>query len=232
VGVVVPAAGAEALVTLAGRPLLAHALEALEANRATVAVVVVAHPDTVEATAKLVADEGFAKLAVVVGGGPTRQAAVAAGLLALPPAGPTHVAVHDAVRPLVAPGTVDRLLASLLETGAAGVVPGVPVADTIRRVDAARRSAGIVDRERLRAVQTPQLFVREVLEAAHRRALGDRVEAADDVVALVEAAGHPVQVVPGDPENLRVTTPLELALAETLLARRRRGPGNPERVPR
>jgi 2-C-methyl-D-erythritol 4-phosphate cytidylyltransferase len=219
VGVVVPAAGA--LVTLAGRPLLAHALEALEASQATVAVVVVAHPDQLEATAKLLADEGFAELAAVVGGGPARQAAVAAGLRALPP-GPTHVAVHDAVRPLVAPGAVDRLLASLLEAGAAGVVPGVPVADTIRRVDAARRSAGIVDRERLRAVQTPQLFVREVLEAAHRRALDDGVEGADDV-ALVTAAGHPLQVVPGDPENLRVTTPLELAVAETLLARRRTG---------
>jgi 2-C-methyl-D-erythritol 4-phosphate cytidylyltransferase len=235
VGVVVPAAGsgrrlgaggAEALVPLAGRALLAHAVAALEANASTAAVVVVAHPDALEAAAKLLAEEGFAKVTAVVAGGPTRRASVAAGLRALP-AGPAYVAVHDAASPLVAPGTVDRLLGWLLDArpaGVAGVVPGVPVVDTIRRVDAARCSVGIVDRERLRAIQTPQLFVREVLEMAHRRALRDRVEATDEA-ALVELAGHPVRVVPGDPENLKLTTPLDLAVAETLLARRR-GPGS------
>jgi 2-C-methyl-D-erythritol 4-phosphate cytidylyltransferase len=238
VGVIVPAAGVgrrlgggvKALVPLAGRALLAHALEALEANRCTVAVVVVGHPEALEATAKLLAEEGFAKVTALVGGGPTRQASVAAGLRALPP-GPRYVAVHDAARPLVGPGAVDRMLGLLLETGAAGVVPGVPVTDTIRGVDAARRSTGIVDRDLLRARQTPQLFVRAVLEEAHRlaRAHRDLVEAPDEV-ALVELAGHPVQVVPGDPENLKVTTPLDLALAEELLARRGRpgpGPGSP-----
>jgi 2-C-methyl-D-erythritol 4-phosphate cytidylyltransferase len=239
VGVIVPAAGVgrrlgggevKALVPLAGRALLAHALEALEANRCTAAVVVVGHPEALEATAKLLAEEGFAKVTALVGGGPTRQASVAAGLRALPP-GPRYVAVHDAARPLVGPGAVDRLLELLLETGAAGVVPGVPVTDTIRGVDAGRRSTGIVDRDRLRARQTPQLFVREVLEEAHRlaRAHRHRVEAPDEV-ALVELAGYLVQVVPGDPENLKVTTPLELALATELLARRGRAgrsPGSP-----
>jgi 2-C-methyl-D-erythritol 4-phosphate cytidylyltransferase len=232
VGVVVPAAGsggrfgaggATALVELAGRPLLAHAVEALEANRCTTVIVVVSHPDAFEATAKLVAEEGFAKVTSVVPGGPTRQASVAAGLQALP-AGPAYVAVHDAVRPLVADGAVDRLLERLLEAGGAGVVPGVAVVDTIRRVDTAQRSTGLVPREQLRAMQTPQLFDRAVLEAAHRLALAAGVEATDDA-ALVERAGHRVQVVPGDPENLKVTTPLDLTLVETLLARRRPTPG-------
>jgi 2-C-methyl-D-erythritol 4-phosphate cytidylyltransferase len=232
VGVVVPAAtsggrfgpgGATALVDLAGRPLLAHAVEALEANRCTGVIVVVSHPDVLEATAKLVAEEGFAKVVAVVAGGPTRRASVAAGLGALP-AGPAYVAVHDAARPLVAHGAVDRLLELLLEAGAAGVVPGVPVVDTIRRVDAGQRSTGLVAREQLRAVQTPQLFVREVLEEAHRLVPAGAGEASDEA-ALVERAGHRVQVVPGDPENLKVTTPLDLAVAETLLARRRLGGG-------
>jgi 2-C-methyl-D-erythritol 4-phosphate cytidylyltransferase len=235
VGVVVPAAGigrrlgatmgAKALVGLAGRPLLAHAIEALEANRCTAAVAVVSHPDAVDATAKLLADEGFAKVVAVVRGGPTRQASVAAGLWALP-RGPGYVAVHDVARPLVGPGALDRLLGLLLRAGVAGVVPGLPVTDTIRRVDVAHRSTGIVAREQLRAIQTPQLFVREVLEAAHRRALRDGVDAADEV-ALVELAGHTVQVVPGDPENLKVTTALDLAVAETLLARRNPAGGGP-----
>jgi len=244
VGVVVPAAGAghrlgggepKALVSLGGRALLAHAVEAVEANDCTTAVVVVSHADAMEATAKLLAEEGFAKVAAVVAGGPTRQASVAAGLQALPEA-PGYVAVHDVARPLVGPGAVDRLLELLRAAGpgVAGVVPGVAVVDTIRQVDADQRSVGIVDREQLRAKQTPQLFVREVLEEAHRLAAARGVEAGDDS-SLVELAGHRVQLVPGDPENLPVITPLDLAVAETLLVRRRRGrrgPGNPEGVPR
>jgi 2-C-methyl-D-erythritol 4-phosphate cytidylyltransferase len=227
VGVVVPAAGgADALTELAGRALLAHAVAAMEANRCTTAVVVVGQPDALEATAKLLADEGFAKLTAVVAGGPTRQASVAAGLRALPP-GLGYVAVHDAARPLAGPGAVDRMLELLLETGAAGVVPGVPVVDTIRRVDLAQRSTGLVDRDQLRAMQTPQLFAREALEQAHRLALRDGVEAIDEA-ALVELAGHGIQVVPGDPENLKVNMPLDLALAETLLARRHPVPRDPD----
>ena len=223
------AGGADALTELAGRALLAHAVAAMEANRCTTAVVVVGHPDALEATAKLLAEEGFAKLTAVVAGGPTRQASVAAGLRALPP-GLGYVAVHDAARPLAGPGAVDRMVELLLETGAVGVVPGIPVVDTIRRVDLAQRSTGLVDRDQLRAMQTPQLFAREVLERAHRLALRDGVEAVDEA-ALVELAGHAVQVVPGDPENLKVITPLDLALAETLLARRHpvpRGPDGPD----
>jgi 2-C-methyl-D-erythritol 4-phosphate cytidylyltransferase len=218
--------GPKALVPLAGRPLLVHAVEAMEANRCVTAVVVVAHPDALGATAKLLADEGFAKVVAVVAGGPTRQASVAAGLAAMPP-GPAFVAVHDAARPLPGRGAVDRLLelldAARSRTGAAGVVPGVPVVDTVRRVDDDQRSRGIVDRDRLRAVQTPQLFVREALEAAHRRAMLDGVEASDEA-ALVELAGHPVQVVPGSHENLKVTTALDLLVAEALLDRTRRPP--------
>ena len=222
-------AGPKALASLAGRALLAHAVEAVEANRCTAAVVVVGHPDALEDTAKLVAEEGFTKVTAVIAGGPTRRASVAAGLRALPP-GLGYVAIHDVARPLVGPGVVDRMLGLLLEAGVAGVVPGVPVTDTVRRVDAVQRSTGIVDRERMRAMQTPQLFVREVLEEAHRLAVADRVGGADEA-ALVELAGHPVQVVPGDPENLKVSTPLDLALAETLLARRHpvpRGPDGPD----
>ena len=209
----------KALVRLAGRPLLVHAVEAMEANRCVTAVVVVAHPDMLGDTAKLLADAGFAKVVAVVAGGPTRQASVAAGLAAMPP-GPGFVAVHDAARPLPGPGSVDRLLELLRAGDSVGVVPGVPVVDTVRQVDDDQRSRGIVDRDRLRAVQTPQLFVREALEAAHRRAMHDGVEASDEA-ALVELAGHPVQVVPGSHENLKVTTALDLLVAEALLRTRR-----------
>jgi 2-C-methyl-D-erythritol 4-phosphate cytidylyltransferase len=213
--------GATALARLAGRPLLLHALAELEASRSVSAIVVVADPDQVAASADLVAAAGLVKVVAVVPGGPTRQASVALGLAALPPGAP-YVAVHDAARPLAGHRLLDRLLGQLLaggQNGTAGVVPGAPVTDTVRRVDAEQRSLGIVDREQLRAIQSPQLFVRTVLLEAHRRAAAAGVEATDEA-SLVGWAGHAVRVVPGPQENLKVTTALDLAVAEAILARR------------
>jgi 2-C-methyl-D-erythritol 4-phosphate cytidylyltransferase len=235
VAAVVPAAGSgrrlgahgsKALVRLAGRPLLLHALADLEASHVVATIVVVAHPDQVDASAELVATAGLSKVAAVVAGGPTRQASVALGLAALPP-GPAYVAVHDAARPLAGSGVVDELFAQLIRggpDGVAGVVPGAPVTDTVRRVDAEQRSLGVVDRDQLRAIQTPQLFDRAVLEEAHRRARMAGVEATDEA-ALVEWAGHAVRVVMGSAENLKITTALDLAVAEAILARRQAGRG-------
>ena len=215
--------GPKALVPLAGRPLLAYALDDLQASRVTAAVVVVAPAAALDDFAKLMAGGGWDKVVGVVGGGATRQASVAAGLAALPP-GLAYVAVHDAARPLAGGDLLDRLLQWLVADpdGVPGVVPGLPVTDTIRRVDAAGRSLGIVDRDLLRAMQTPQLFLREVLEEAHRRAAAAGIEATDEA-ALVELAGYPVRVVPGSPENIKVTVPADLAVAEAILHQRRRG---------
>jgi len=212
--------GAKALVLLDGRPLLAHALACLEASRSVTAIVVVASPGAEEATAKAIAGEGLAKVTAVITGGPVRQASVALGLAALPP-GPGFVAVHDAARPLAGHDLVDKLLELLRAAGPggpAGVVPGVPVTDTVRRVGEGELSLGVVDREQLRAIQTPQLFVRAILEEAHQRAARDGFEATDEA-ALVERAGHQVRVMPGLVENLKVTTALDLAVAEVILAR-------------
>jgi len=226
--VIVPAAGAgrrlgdqgaKALVRLGERSLIAWALAGVEANRHVESVVVVTHPSIVDAVGEVVAARRFAKVRAVVAGGPTRRASVAAGLAALP-AGPDYVAVHDACRPLLPAGAIDRLLEALLGMeGRYGIAPGAPVTDTVRRVAAGDCSGGIVDREDLRAIQTPQLYLRRALTAAHRRAAAS-VDAgeADDAV-LVERAGYPVAVVPGEPVNLKITTPLDLLAAEALLAR-------------
>jgi len=233
-GVVVPAAGLgrrlgdqgpKALIPLAGRPLLAWVLADLEASASAGPVVVATHPTAIARVRALV--EGadgrpFAKVHAVVAGGATRQQSVAAGLAALPP-GWRFVAVHDAARPLAGPALLDRLLALLREDpdGVAGVVPGAPVTDTIREVDAAGRSKGVVDRDRLRGMQTPQVFLRTALERAHALAADEGVEATDEA-ALVERAGWSVLVAPGPAENLKVTTRLDLAVAEAILAGRER----------
>jgi 2-C-methyl-D-erythritol 4-phosphate cytidylyltransferase len=204
------------LAPLAGRPLLARAVAALEASRPVAAIVVVTDPEALGATAELVAGEGHAKPVEVIAGGPTRRAAVAAALAALPP-GLAFAAVHDACRPLAAAGEVDRLLGLLLERpDAAGVVPALPVTDTIRRV-AGDRSEGVVDREGLRAPQTPQLFLRAALEDAHRRAGAEP----DGDALLLERAGYRVVLVPGAADNIEVTTSLDLLVAEALLRERR-----------
>lgn len=159
-------------------------------------------------------DTTLAPGVVAVAGGSTRSASVRAGLEAVP-ADAAVIVVHDAARPLAGAVLFERVIAAV-RAGADGAVPGVPVADTIKRVDP---SDGLVletlDRPPLRAVQTPQAFGAGVLRRAH----AGGADATDDA-ALVEAAGGRVVVVEGDPSNLKVTSPDDLVRAEHLLTRR------------
>jgi 2-C-methyl-D-erythritol 4-phosphate cytidylyltransferase len=152
-----------------------------------------------------------------VAGGATRSESVRNGLAAVP-ADAAIVCVHDAARPLATPELYARVIAAVA-AGADGAIPGVPVTDTIKLVDELVDGGGTVvgtpDRARLVAVQTPQAFRAEMLRAAH--AAGG--EGTDDA-ALVEAEGGRVVVVPGEVENLKVTTPSDLdRVAEVLRAR-------------
>lgn len=150
-----------------------------------------------------------------VEGGATRSASVRAGLAALP-ASAEIVVVHDAARPLASPALFSRVVEALSE-GVAGAVCAIPVVDTLKEVagdpPVVRRT---VPRETLVAIQTPQAFPAGVLRRAH--AAG--AEATDDA-ALVESLGGLVRVVPGDPANIKITDPADLALAELLLGERR-----------
>jgi 2-C-methyl-D-erythritol 4-phosphate cytidylyltransferase len=152
----------------------------------------------------------------VVAGGATRAESVRAGLAAVP----VHVdvvVVHDAARPLAGAGLYAAVVAAV-RAGADGAIPGLPVADTLKRVegDADASGTGVivgtVDRGGLVAAQTPQAFRADVLRAAHASGR----DATDDA-ALVEARGGKVVVVPGDPRNLKLTGPRDLAVAEALL---------------
>jgi 2-C-methyl-D-erythritol 4-phosphate cytidylyltransferase len=154
------------------------------------------------------------KADAVVAGGETRAASVRAGLAAVP-ADVDAVLVHDAVRPLATPELSARVLAAVAG-GADGAVPGVPVVDTLKRVQGDRVET-TVDRAELVAVQTPQAFRADVLRRAH----AGEGDATDDA-ALVEAVGGTVVVVAGERDNLKVTWPEDLAVAEALLAARER----------
>jgi 2-C-methyl-D-erythritol 4-phosphate cytidylyltransferase len=183
---------------------LAHAVERLLQAR-LVEQVVVAVPAGAE---HAVSDE----LGVpAVAGGATRQESVRAALAALRDEVDV-VLVHDAARPLAPPAMIDAVAAAVLD-GAPAVVPGLPVADTIKRIDSTGRVLETPPRESLRAIQTPQGFRRDLLERAHQL-----TETVTDDAGLIELLGEPVLVVPGDALAFKVTHPDDLARAESLLA--------------
>jgi 2-C-methyl-D-erythritol 4-phosphate cytidylyltransferase len=183
---------------LGGRRVLDWALDAAAARSEGVVLVVL--PER--------AGDPEPAATAVVGGGATRSASVRAGLAAVP-AEADVVLVHDAARPLASPALYAAVI-DAVRGGADAVLPGAPINDTVRE-----RDGGVLDRERLVAVQTPQGFPAATLRAAH--AAGG--EATDDV-ALVEAAGGRVVVVPGETSNLKITRPEDLVVARALLAAR------------
>lgn len=200
----------KAFAALGGRPLLAESLERLDASDWIDAIVVVAPPEWEEPAILLAEELVASKVAAVVTGGATRSESVAAGLAEVP-AEALVVVVHDAARPLVSDEVIARVLGALSD-GVDGAVPGLPVADTVKRV-AGGRVAETVERTGLVTVQTPQAFLADRLRAAYA---GD-VAGSTDCASLVERAGGSVAVVAGDPALVKVTTPQDLARVEALL---------------
>jgi 2-C-methyl-D-erythritol 4-phosphate cytidylyltransferase len=148
---------------------------------------------------------------IVVEGGASRAESVRCGLSAVPENAEVIV-VHDAARPLASPALFGAVIDAVTSGGAGGAVPALPVSDTIKVVDGAQNVTATLDRTTLVAVQTPQAFAAALLRRAH----AGGTEATDDA-ALVEALGATVRVVPGDPRNLKITTPADLGTAEHLL---------------
>jgi 2-C-methyl-D-erythritol 4-phosphate cytidylyltransferase len=215
---VVPAAGSgerlaagapKAFVNLAGRPMLQRALAGLRESGVVDSIVVAVPPARTD-EAKLI----FGGEAVIVSGGADRTESVGLALDAVGDA--DFVLVHDAARALTPPSLIVRVVHAL-EAGHAAVVPALPLADTIKAVDANGVVIATPERAGLRAVQTPQGFHTELLRRAYAHA-GDG-EFTDDA-SMVEHIGGQVQVVEGDPLAFKITTPLDLLLAEAVLAGR------------
>jgi 2-C-methyl-D-erythritol 4-phosphate cytidylyltransferase / 2-C-methyl-D-erythritol 2,4-cyclodiphosphate synthase len=190
-------------VTVAGKPVIRHAAEALAAHVSLLQPVG-------EAGAIEAALTGIAGCLPSVPGGETRQDSVRAGLEALAPHQPDVVLVHDAARPVIPHGTIPALLAALRES--AGAIPAAPVADTLKRV-----VRGVitetVPRTGLFRAQTPQAFRFTTLLAAHRAGLSG----ATDDASLLEAAGETVEVVSGSDDNIKLTYPEDLIRLERIM---------------
>lgn len=199
----------KAFVQLDGPPLLAYAVESIDACPDVASFVVVVPTGREQEAAEIAV--GSAKFTAAIAGGDTRQRSVALGLRAL--AGdPDAVVVHDVARPFAGPALFSRVLAAL--ESADGAVPAVPVADTVKRSHGGVVSE-TVSRDGLVLVQTPQAFRRVALEAAHARAAAEGDTGTDDA-ALVERAGFRVVAVDGDPGNFKITTPEDLRLASLI----------------
>ena len=200
---------------LGGAPILVRTLQTLTASPVVDRVVLVVSPDDIESVRDLVREHAIGKIGDVVAGGAERQDSVLEGLRAVSPEAEI-VAVHDAARPLVSQEEILAVIEAAKEGGAATL--GVPVKDTIKRV-----TGGLVretlERAQLWAVHTPQAFRRDWLEEAHRRSVQLGGHGTDDA-SLVEWAGYPVQMVEGRYENLKITTPEDLLVAETLFQER------------
>ena len=229
----------KALVPVGGVSLLRRAAAGLIASGAVSHVVVTAPAEEVdrfraelEGLLDAAAGAGVGRcggIEVVAGSPRSRQASVALGLAAALAAVPQAdvVIVHDAARALTPPEVTQRVVAAV-RAGHEAVVPALPLTDTVKEVEARREGepepvVGTPRRDRLRAVQTPQGFSTPVLVAAHRAGAGraaDEALAASDDAGLVEACGGSVVVVAGDERAMKVTTPMDLALAELLLEQR------------
>jgi 2-C-methyl-D-erythritol 4-phosphate cytidylyltransferase len=169
----------------------------------------------------LVERYGISKVRVVLRGGPERQDSVRNGLAHLA-CEDDPIVIHDGVRPFVTGALIARAVAGAKVFGA--VTVGVPVRDTLKAVDAAGGVVKTVSREGLWLTQTPQAFRRAVILAAYARAEADGYWGTDDA-SLVERAGIPVRMIPGDADNIKVTTPEDLVHGERILCRQPAGAG-------
>lgn len=218
----------KAFVGVDSRPILRHALDRVFAAEPAQVVVVAPAGYEGDAETELLAAAGDrAELCRVVTGGETRQRSVAAGLGALW-GDVTTVLVHDAARALTPPEQIDRVAAAV--TPRTGVIPVLPVVDTLKRIDGDEVVAG-VDRAELAAAQTPQGFPRLLLEAAYATAIAAGREYTDDA-ALFAAAGHAVRRIAGSERAFKITTPDDLQRARDLLASGRRAPAAGPAIPR
>ena len=217
--VIVPAAGSatrmggeKQRLTLAGLPVLARTLLALQSTPSVNEIIVVARPEDVEDFAAWAPRYGISKLKAVVVGGDTRQQSVQRGLVAVDEAA-TLVATHDGARPLIRPEEIERIVLAAEEVG--GATAAVPVKDTVKLAREDGTVAETPDRSRLWAVHTPQIFKWDLYVQAMKEAAAAGRDFTDDC-QLFEFAGLPVQLVQTGYQNIKITTPEDMAVAEAL----------------
>ena len=207
---------------IAGKPVIAHTIRAFERASSVDGIIVVAREDRHDEIKTMVRDENFKKVKSIIPGGKRRQDSVRAGLDHLESV-MRYVAVHDAARPLVTPQQIDRVFEQCRIHGAAALAE--PINDTLKRADADLLVTDSVDRQELYAMQTPQIFERQLIAEAYRAVYTKNASVTDEVSA-VERLGRKVALVLNDDFNFKITYPRHLPLAEFVLTQRRKPVAN------
>ena len=208
------------LAPLDNRPVVAHSIAAFEQTESVTEIILVGHAERLSEYERIAEDHDFQKVSTVIPGGVRRQDSVNRGMEQLSVAA-EFVAVHDAARPLVRPDLIERIFKLARVHG--GAASAAPVIDTLKRVDRDHFVTGGVERADLFAVQTPQIFGRDLLEKAYGVIFKEGLEVTDEISA-VERIGGKVILVPSDEANFKITYPADLSLAEFVL--RSRAPSN------
>src|ERR1700730_17158222 len=201
---------------IAGKPVIAHTIRAFERASSVDGIIVVAREDRHDEIRGIVRDENFEKVRSIIPVGKHRQNSVRAGLDHLDSFA-RYVAVHDAARSLVTPKQIERVFQECADHGAAA--PAESINDTLKRADSDLLVSGSVDRHQLYAMQTPQIFERQLIEEAYRALYAENISVTDEVSA-VERLGRKVVLVLNDDFNFKVTYPRDLPVAEFILKQR------------
>ncbi len=221
---IVPAAGTSSrmggenklFMKLDGVPVLTRTLQAIDRAELVDEIIVATQTELLETVAALCAEASLRKKVKVVRGGATRtESVLAAAMEANPKA--QLLAVHDGARPLVLPAEFDQVIRFACNTYAAA--PAVPVTDTVKVADESGLVTGTPDRSTLFAVQTPQVFRAEILKAALQAVVSEGAAVTDDCAA-VERIGKQVYLTQGSRENIKITTPIDIIIAEAILRKR------------
>ncbi|OMP67971.1 2-C-methyl-D-erythritol 4-phosphate cytidylyltransferase [Domibacillus epiphyticus] len=222
--VVIPAAGKgkrmkaglnKLLLELEGKPVIIHTLEVFESDPCCKGIVLSVHPDEQSEFEQLLLTYNIKKVCAFAMGGQERQHSVYSGLKVLPPESDI-VLVHDGARPFITRGTIEMLVKSAHDSGAA--IAAVPVKDTIKKA-ASGTVSKTIDRASLWSVQTPQAFKKSVLLHAQQKAEEEQFLGTDES-SLVERTGYRVQIVESDYDNIKLTTPEDMYFARAIIAKR------------
>lgn len=208
--------GGKQLIKLLGRPIISYTLEVFQNCKAVDDILLVVREEDLTDMRDVVEAFGIEKVSSIIVGGDTRQKSVENGLRELDLA-TSLVLIHDGARPFVTEQEVEDLIGEAASCGAAAL--GIPVKDTIKKVDENLVISETPPRELLWAIATPQAFSADLIREAHEAARRDQFSGTDDCM-LVERLGCPVQVVPCSSENIKITTPEDLFVAERILESR------------
>lgn len=204
-------------IPLLGKPSILYTLKAFQDSEPVDEIIVVCREQDSLRIKELAGQNGITKLANLVNGGDSRAQSVKNGISAVSPYS-KYLAIHDGARPLISKEEINTVIEKALETGAATL--GTPVTDTVKIVNEDNIIVGTPARPTLRAVQTPQVFNREMYEFALDKA-GDELDKFTDDCSLIENMGVQIEIVGGSAENIKLTTPIDIIIAEAILKRRK-----------